>query len=125
MAPDSDIRILRIKKRKDFLRATHNGRKYVMPGLLLQVVPNGVPNVMRSGFTTTKKLGCAVIRNRIRRRLREVARLVLPTQGVLGFDFVLIGRSAGLNRPFEKLKSDLSIALDNFKKSLKERNPIS
>ena len=65
----------------------------------------------RVGFTTTKKLGNAVIRNRIRRRLREAARLTLPEVARRGFDYVLIGRAGAADRPFAELQKDLNSAL--------------
>lgn len=59
----------------------------------------------------TKKIGNAVVRNRLKRRLRAVARAVLATGGVAGADHVLIGRSEGLTRDFAVLKADLAKAL--------------
>lgn len=67
---------------------------------------------IRVGFTCTKKVGNAVARNRAKRRLREVARLVMPEHGRDGWDYVLIGRpEATATRPFEDLKRDLISAL--------------
>ncbi len=67
---------------------------------------------IRVGFTCTKKVGNAVARNRAKRRLREVARMVLPAHGRDGWDYVLIGREgATADRPFEDLKQDLISAL--------------
>ena len=64
------------------------------------------------GFTCSKKVGNAVARNRAKRRLREVARAVLPAHGRPGWDYVLIGRTgATAARPFEELKGDLIYAL--------------
>ena len=66
---------------------------------------------IRVGFTVSRKVGNAVARNRARRRLRETARLVLPQFGAPGRDYVLIGRTATLNRPFADLLDDLLAAL--------------
>ena len=67
---------------------------------------------IRVGFTCTKKVGNAVARNRAKRRLREVARLVLPDHGLDGWDYVLIGREdVTAARPFEDLRRDLISAL--------------
>lgn len=66
---------------------------------------------MRLGITVTRKVGKAVARNRIRRRLREAARLVLPRHAAPDGDYVLIGRPATLQRPFALLVSDLGDAL--------------
>lgn len=124
MEQESVFKIERVKKRKNFLLATHNGRKFVTSSMVLQVVPNGMSDSVRVGFTTSKKLGGAVARNRARRRLKEAVRFVLPSKAVSGFDYVVIGRHAAIDRPFEKLQGDLSYALKQFKKSLEEK-PIS
>lgn len=65
----------------------------------------------RFGFTVTKKLGNAVTRNRIRRRLKEVVRLVAPSRARPGCDYVLIAREAAATRPFDALEQDLVAAL--------------
>lgn len=111
----------RILKRKIFMRATHNGRKFVTSSVILQVIPND-KNTFRVGFTTTKKLGCAVIRNKIRRRLREAVRLTFAPQALIGYDYVFIGRSTTANREMELLKQDMLYVLRQFKKSLKPEN---
>ncbi len=66
---------------------------------------------MRVGYTVTKKVGNAVIRNRVKRRFRELARELLPHVGVAGADHVLIGRNSAVERDFDKLRSDLTKAL--------------
>ena len=66
---------------------------------------------IRLGITASRKIGNAVARNRVRRRLREAARMVLPTNAANGRDYVLIGRAATLDRPFAMLLSDLRSAL--------------
>ena len=67
------------RRRAEFLRAAAKGRKAPMPGLVLQALPRDDQAPARLGFTVTKKIGNAVIRNRTRRRLKEAARLVLPS----------------------------------------------
>jgi ribonuclease P protein component len=101
----------RLKRRAQFLRAAAAGRKAAMPGLVLQCLPRADTGVVRVGFTTTKKLGGAVVRNRSRRRLREAARLVLAEQRIVGVDLVLIGREGTKRRPFTALLEDLRRAL--------------
>lgn len=66
---------------------------------------------LRFGITVTKKIGNAVVRNRMKRRFRELARSVLPESGIAGADHVLIGRAGGIERPFAELVADLKRAL--------------
>jgi ribonuclease P protein component len=83
-----------------------------MPGFVLLVRPrrDGDPAI-RLGITVSGKVGGAVVRNRMKRRLRELARDVLPRSGVAGADHVLIGRGAGIERPFAVLRDELERAL--------------
>lgn len=115
--PGSPIAIERIKIRADFIRAAQ-GRKLGTPGFLLQMIEmkEARPGVARVGFTMTKKLGNAVVRNRARRRLKEAARFVLPLYARSGSDYVLVGRSEALTRPFSRLMDDLKAALAKIHK---------
>lgn len=83
-----------------------------MPGFVLLVHPrrDGDPAI-RVGFTVTKKIGNAVVRNRMKRRLRALARELLPAGGVPGADHVLIGRSSGIERDFGQLRDEFAKAL--------------
>ena len=101
-----------LTKRRDFVAASH-ARRQGTPGIHLQGRRrDDGSDVMRVGYTCSKKVGNAVARNRAKRRLREAARAILPTQGRTGWDYVLIGRAeATAARPFEALKSDLEYAL--------------
>jgi ribonuclease P protein component len=101
----------RLTRRAEFLRAAAKGRKAPMPGVVLQALPRDDQEPARLGFTVTRKIGNAVIRNRTRRRLKEAARLVLAEQMVSGVDLVLIGRAATRGRDFAHLKDDLRRAL--------------
>ena len=84
----------------------------VTPGFTLLVRPrDDGSDAIRAGFTVTKKIGNAVVRNRMKRRLRELARRLLPDAGVAGADHVLIGREAGIARDFATLNDDLAAAL--------------
>ncbi len=66
---------------------------------------------MRAGFTVTKKIGGAVVRNRMKRRFRALAREVIPAHGHAGSDHVMIGRAGGIERDFTALRDDLARAL--------------
>lgn len=101
----------RLKKRAEFLRVAAKGKKAPMPGLVLQALRRADDQPARLGFTVTKKVGNAVIRNRTRRRLKEAARLLFRDNPLSGFDLVLIGRDATRARPFESLRADLVKAL--------------
>lgn len=72
---------------------------------------------MRVGFTVTKKIGGAVVRNRMKRRFRALARELVPERGVPGADHVMIGRAKGVERDFGLLYSELAGALDRLRKS--------
>lgn len=103
--------IATLTKRRDFL-AANSGKRAPMPGFVLLVKARGDGDpAMRIGYTVTKKIGNAVVRNRIKRRFRALARDVLPHSGVAGADHILIGRSGGLTRDFAQLKLDLTKAL--------------
>ncbi len=104
-----------IKKRSDFLIANASGRKFVVNSFILQMVKRAenhpVPaSVVRIGFTVTKKMGGAVIRNRIKRRLREAARPALAKYGKEGHDYVVISRHKALNCDFSELQRDMEFA---------------
>ena len=71
---------------------------------------------MRVGFTVTKKIGGAVIRNRMKRRFRALAREIVPAKGFAGADHVMIGRAKGIERAFELLFSELTQALDGLRR---------
>jgi len=101
---------IRMKKRKMFLHVAENGFKVISGSVIVQACPNQL-DVLRTGFTVTKKIGCAVVRNRTRRRLRELVRTCPEINEMVGFDLVFIGRLSTKDRPYPKLKSDLLTAL--------------
>ena len=83
-----------------------------MPGFVLLVRPRGDDDpTMRIGITVTKKIGNAVVRNRMKRRFRALAREILPDHGIAGADHVLIGREGGIERDYASLVSELQRAL--------------
>lgn len=87
-----------------------------MPGFVLQIAPPDMPQpVVRVGFTVSRKVGNAVARNRVRRRLREIAGMVIPNQARADLDYVLVGRQAALVRDFAALRQELQEALRRLK----------
>lgn len=98
-----------LTKRADFL-AANRGLRIARPGFVLLVNPNGLDQV-RYGITVTKKIGNAVVRNRMKRRFRALLREALPVAGLPGHDHVMIGRETGIERDFAKLRDELAMAL--------------
>ncbi|MBQ8250948.1 MAG: ribonuclease P protein component [Alphaproteobacteria bacterium] len=117
----SSLELTRLKKRRQFLRATHNGKKFVASTMILQTVKQDEFEGVRLGFTVTKKMGNAVVRNRIRRRLKAVAQAVFSKQTTLGYDFVIVARKTAYDAPFDVLNKDLLYLMRLFKKSLEEK----
>ena len=101
----------RLVRRSEFL-AANAGKRVPMPGFVLLVRPRGDDDpAMGVGFTVTRKIGNAVVRNRMKRRFRALAREILPEVGIAGADHVLIGRSGGLERDYGLLGTELRKAL--------------
>jgi ribonuclease P protein component len=100
----------RLRQRADFLAAAR-GAKAPAGGFVLQALDRREDGPVRVGFTVSKKVGNAVERNRVRRRLREVVRLSRGASLRPGHDYVLIGRHAALELPFERLTEDFAGAL--------------
>jgi ribonuclease P protein component len=100
-----------ITKRSDFL-AANRGKRYATPGFVLLVFNRHDDDpAKRLGITITKKVGNAVVRNRMRRRFRELAQELLPELGKTGADHILIGRDGGIERDFGLLRAELTKAL--------------
>ena len=100
----------RLKQRADFLAAAA-GVKVPVAAFILQARERGDTAPPRFGFTVSKKVGNAVERNRVRRRLREVVRLSAALPAQAGHDYVLIGRRPALELPFARMTADFAGAL--------------
>lgn len=103
-----------IRKRADFLRA-NRGKRVARPGFIVLAHPNDGQG-KRYGITVTKKIGNAVVRNRMKRRFRELLRAELPEGGLPDHDHVLIGRDGGIERDFAAMRAELARALEKLAK---------
>jgi ribonuclease P protein component len=99
-----------LTKRADFL-AANSGTRNARAGFVLLTRPNEGQGI-RYGITVTKKIGNAVVRNRMKRRFRELLRAALPAQGLPDHDHVLIGRAGGVERDFHRMAEELAQALE-------------
>lgn len=111
----------RLTQRADFLAAAKGARVPAGP-FVLQSRDRGDANPPRFGFTVSRKVGTAVERNRVRRRLREIVRrnAALIRQG--GYDYVLIGRRAALDMPFERINADFLGALTRLSRGRRQEH---
>lgn len=107
-----------LSRRSEFL-AANRGLRFPMPGFVLLVRPRGdADRGIGIGYTVSKKVGNAVTRNRMKRRLRALARTALPGSGIAGADHVLIGRPGGNDILFAELGGHLDTALRRAAKKL-------
>jgi len=123
-------RLRRLRRRPEFLRVQRSGRRFATPGLVLQACPVRQPAALSGsagsdssttlddigiGFTASKKVGNAVMRNRARRRLKALVREHLPAAAKPGVDYVMIARQGTITRPWPALQQDLMAALKRLK----------
>ena len=105
------ITLDRLRKRPEFLAAA-KGASYRRGAVLVQIRDRQDSDpAIRLGFTATKKLGGAVVRNRCKRRLREAARALVPLHGRPGCDYVFVARNGAADRPWPRLLDDVKTAL--------------
>jgi ribonuclease P protein component len=110
------VRLPRLKRRHEFVRIARHGRKWAAPGVVLQAAPRAgdggdQPPGPRVGFTASRKVGNAVVRNRARRRLRALAESILAARAKSDRDYVLIARHDTATLPFAALEAGLVQAL--------------
>ncbi len=109
--PDNGIPVgrppARLGRRAEFL-AVRGGEKRRGRLFLLEVLDRGDKDAPRVGYTVTKKAGNAVVRNRIRRRLREAVRLHAAADMAAGSDYVIVGRTELASAPFAEIAAELS-----------------
>jgi ribonuclease P protein component len=131
--------IATLKRRSEFLRI-RGGRRWSSPAFVIEMKAReagkdaesaaasdtgaGSASPARFGFTATKKLGNAVVRNRIRRRLKEAVRIVAPGRAKDGCDYVVVARDAAASQPFADMERDLIAALGRLDRpSSNDRRP--
>ncbi len=114
--------LVTLKTRADFLRVAACRRRAARPGLVLQAAPRppgaSAGGKVRVGFTASRKVGNAVVRNRAKRRLRAAAAEVLPRDGRPETDYVLIARAGTGEREYADLVADLAGALRQVERQL-------
>lgn len=112
-----------LKKRKEFLAIARSGTKVVCSGFILQALPCNRPDdtsTIRVGYTVTRKVGCAVVRNRVKRRLRVLVHDILLHHAPSGYDYVLIGRHSTKTRSFSSLEGDMRYCLRKLNAQISE-----
>ena len=114
-AADEPSRMERLKRRSDFLKASH-APSWRTRSVIVQAHQRDDEAPARVGFTVTRKLGNAVQRNRIRRRIKEAVRQTGSHRFVTGTDYVIIGRQAARDRVFAMLMRDIDHALEQLNK---------
>ncbi|MDA8708710.1 ribonuclease P protein component [Hellea sp.] len=110
-----------LRKRSEFL-FVREGRYQARGGIVVQARENPDSRHIRVGFTATKKIGNAVIRNRAKRRMRSVALETLPKLGQKGTDYVFIARNSTITTPYQDLVGDTQKALSSLAQMTKKNS---
>ena len=104
-----------LKSSGDFQRISRLGKRWSFPSFIMQVLKQeGTHPSFRLGLTVSRKVGNAVVRNRAKRRLREVVRLYATPEKLAGWDIVLIGRTSASERGFALMQQDFMQGLKNM-----------
>jgi len=121
-----------LKKRSDFVEISKSGNSIAAKGVVvLAMKRKNIPtslldkNIVRVGYTVTKKVGNAVVRNRIKRRFRAIANSIMPQLAMSGYDYVFIARYHSVDRTFSSLEKDISYALHSLRKNYDEEKTTS
>ncbi|MGH6943994.1 MAG: ribonuclease P protein component [Geminicoccaceae bacterium] len=124
----SQLRVVRLKRRPEFLAVAASRKRWVTPAFVLQAGPR--PGAGQAaggseiglGFTASRRVGKAVARNRARRRLAEAARAILPGPAKPGYNYVIVARPAVLTCPFDRLLSELTVG---FERVVRKKRPAA
>jgi len=120
------LRIDRLTRRPEFLAVAASGLRYATASVVVQALPSADPATTsrpsaRFGFTATRKLGGAVIRNRARRRLKAAAAQLAADHARAGTDYVFVARGGALDRPWQELLRDVAQAMDRAPSTRRQR----
>lgn len=119
-AENKELNVETLKKRSDFLRVAATRKKWVSPMMIIQMSTDQNKNT-RVGYTASKKVGNAVIRNKAKRRLREVVKQVMNRTVKAGHDYVIIARNGIESYPFKELIRDMKWSLKRLHEDAHKR----
>ena len=108
----STVLLKTIKKRIDFIKVSKKGKKFFTKGFTLQKYKRNLyseekDDAVRIGFTITKRIGGAVIRNKIKRRFKAIIKEILNNYLKKNYDYVIIANKKSLIMDYKELKSDV------------------
>jgi len=114
-----------IKKRSDFVEISKSGNSIAAKGVVVVAMKrkeassllSDNKDIIRVGYTVTKKVGNAVIRNKIKRRFRAIANSLMQELAMNGYDYIFIARYHSANRTFSSLEKDITYALHSLRKN--------